>query len=80
AKLFAGGATPWSDIVKSAADREAVFRAEPLGVSITVSLKTAFEPMGSGNVAGMLPGSDPKLAKEVVVLSAHLDHLGVGRP
>ncbi|MFX5526340.1 hypothetical protein ABTD59_19000, partial [Acinetobacter baumannii] len=77
AKLFAGGATPWSDIVKSAGDREAVLRAEPLGVSMTVSLKTAFEAMGSGNVAGMLPGSDPKLAKEVVVLSAHLDHLGV---
>ncbi|WP_209613063.1 MULTISPECIES: M28 family metallopeptidase [Sphingomonas] len=80
AKLFAGGATAWSDIVKSAGDREAVFRAEPLGVSMAVSLKTAFEPMSSGNVAGMLPGSDPKLAKEVVVLSAHLDHLGVGRP
>ncbi|WP_426258272.1 M28 family metallopeptidase [Sphingomonas sp. DC1600-2] len=80
AKLFAGGATPWSEIAKSAADREAVFRAEPLCVSMTVSLKTAFEAMGSGNVAGMLPGSDPKLAKEVVVLSAHLDHLGVGRP
>ncbi len=31
----------------------------------------------SSNVAGMIPGSDPKLGSEVVVLSAHLDHLGV---
>jgi len=31
------------------------------------------------NVIGILRGSDSKLAKEVVLLSAHLDHLGVGR-
>lgn len=30
------------------------------------------------NVVGVLPGSDPKLRKQVVLLSAHLDHLGVG--
>jgi Zn-dependent M28 family amino/carboxypeptidase len=29
---------------------------------------------------GVLPGSDPALAKEYVVLSAHLDHVGVGAP
>jgi len=28
----------------------------------------------------LLPGSDPKLAREYVVFSAHLDHLGVGEP
>ncbi len=28
------------------------------------------------NVIGVLPGSDPELAKEAVVFSAHLDHLG----
>ncbi|HEX6636726.1 MAG TPA: M28 family metallopeptidase [Steroidobacteraceae bacterium] len=31
----------------------------------------------SENVIGMLPGSDPTLRDEMVVLSAHLDHLGV---
>jgi hypothetical protein len=34
----------------------------------------------STNVAALLPGSDPRLKSEYVVLSAHLDHLGVGRP
>jgi Zn-dependent M28 family amino/carboxypeptidase len=34
----------------------------------------------SQNVAGILRGSDPRLRNEVVVLSAHLDHLGVGEP
>src|SRR5882724_9230688 len=31
------------------------------------------------NVVGILRGSDPKLAKETALLSAHLDHLGIGR-
>ncbi|HEX6897588.1 MAG TPA: M28 family metallopeptidase [Bryobacteraceae bacterium] len=34
----------------------------------------------SQNVAAMLPGSDPKLKNEYVLLSAHLDHVGVGEP
>jgi acetylornithine deacetylase/succinyl-diaminopimelate desuccinylase-like protein len=31
------------------------------------------------NVVGILRGSDPKLAKDTILLSAHLDHLGIGR-
>ncbi len=34
----------------------------------------------SPNIIGVLPGGDPRLKREYVVLSAHLDHLGVGRP
>jgi hypothetical protein len=33
-----------------------------------------------GNVVGVLPGSDPALRDEVVLVDAHYDHLGVGRP
>lgn len=32
------------------------------------------------NLVGLLEGSDKKLKKEYVVISAHLDHLGVGKP
>jgi Zn-dependent M28 family amino/carboxypeptidase len=32
------------------------------------------------NVLGLLPGSDPQLKGEVVVLTAHYDHLGIGTP
>ncbi len=32
------------------------------------------------NVVGLLEGSDPGLKHEYIVISAHLDHLGVGRP
>ena len=32
------------------------------------------------NVLGILPGRDPKLKDQVILLTAHLDHLGVGKP
>lgn len=32
------------------------------------------------NVIGMLEGSDPELKKEWIVLSAHFDHIGTGKP
>ena len=34
----------------------------------------------SANVLGILRGSDPTLARETVIFTAHLDHLGVGEP
>jgi Zn-dependent M28 family amino/carboxypeptidase len=37
-------------------------------------------PIDTQNVVGILEGSDSKLKKEYIVISAHLDHLGVGRP
>jgi Zn-dependent M28 family amino/carboxypeptidase len=43
-------------------------------------LATGFRSLTSGNVAGILRGSDPKLRDEYVVYSAHLDHLGIGAP
>jgi Zn-dependent M28 family amino/carboxypeptidase len=43
-----------------------------------VGLKTS--QVESQNTAGLFEGSDPKLKNEYVILSAHLDHLGVGQP
>ena len=34
----------------------------------------------SQNVLAVLPGNDPRLKDEYVVFSAHLDHLGIGKP
>ena len=38
------------------------------------------EPFESPNVAALLTGADPELRDEHLVLTAHLDHLGVGDP
>ena len=36
-------------------------------------------PAPSANVAGIIDGTDPKLKDEFVILSAHFDHVGVGK-
>jgi Zn-dependent M28 family amino/carboxypeptidase len=49
----------------------------------TIHATTAVDqgtPIDTHNIVGELEGSDPKLKKQYIVISAHLDHLGVGRP
>ncbi|MCY7358002.1 MAG: M20/M25/M40 family metallo-hydrolase [Rudanella sp.] len=36
-------------------------------------------PAPSVNVAGVIEGADPKLKDEYIILSAHFDHIGVGK-
>ena len=52
----------------------------PLGTEITLARKTDHESITSPNVVGILRGSDPELADEYVVFTAHLDHVGTGVP
>ncbi len=49
---------------------------------VKVRMRTAAEirVARSSNVLGILRGSDPLLAKETVIVTAHLDHLGIGEP
>jgi len=46
----------------------------------TVNATVVITPKSAPNVVGILEGRDPTLKDEYLVLSAHLDHLGVGRP
>ncbi len=50
----------------------------PLGIEVTLARKTKHESITSPNVVGVLRGSDPELAKEYVIYTAHLDHVGIG--
>jgi hypothetical protein len=45
---------------------------------VTLSGATTLQRVDSRNVVGKLPGSDPALAGEHIVYSAHLDHIGIG--
>jgi len=45
-------------------------------LSMDVSLNT----VETANVLGLIPGSDPELRDEVVIYTAHHDHLGIGTP
>jgi len=51
--------------------------SRPLGKTMTLANNTQHHPEGIGsNVVAVLPGSDPVLKDEYIVIGAHLDHLG----
>lgn len=78
-KLFAGAPHSYKSLVALAnADKPLPKFELPARLKATVTFETA--PVKAANVVGVLPGSDPQLAGEYVVLSAHLDHVGVGEP
>ena len=52
----------------------------PLKVSLKATTATLSREVDSTNIVARIPGSDPKLKNEYVVLSAHIDHLGIGEP
>ena len=52
----------------------------PLAVTLHARVAVKRSQVTSANVIGVLPGADPQLKSEYVVISAHLDHLGVGKP
>lgn len=51
-----------------------------LAATLRATARTANTPVESSNVIAKLEGSDPRLRNEYVVLSAHIDHLGIGKP
>jgi protein-tyrosine-phosphatase len=51
----------------------------PLPSRIRARIEVKVSETVSENVVGVLRGSDPRLQNERVVVSAHLDHLGIGR-
>jgi len=79
AKLFAGSGHSFEEIAALGKDRRPLPRFA-LAVSIKTIAKTETQEVDSANVVAKLPGSDPQLRDEYVVLSAHVDHLGIGAP
>lgn len=78
-KLFAGSGHTFAQLLQLAGTGERLPRF-PLPAAIRATVATETAEIESPNVVGVLPGTDPALRDEYVVLSAHLDHVGVGRP
>jgi Zn-dependent M28 family amino/carboxypeptidase len=53
------------------------FKPVPLNARVQGQAKAAVRTLEQFNVAGIVPGTDPKLKDEVVIYSAHWDHLGM---
>jgi len=77
--LFAASGHSFREILAAARSGKPLPRF-PLNASLRALVRVERGEVESQNVAGILPGKDPVLKKQYVVLSAHLDHLGVGAP
>jgi hypothetical protein len=77
-KFLAGSGHTMDEILKLAAENQPLPKFPLVGTLRTRSAVQR-EVLEAPNVAGVLPGSDAKLKDEYVVMSAHLDHMGVGR-
>ena len=64
------------DALRASAETRA-FRPVPLGVTMSLAFSNAVQRKESGNVIGVLPGSEPARAGEAVIYTAHHDHLGL---
>jgi Zn-dependent M28 family amino/carboxypeptidase len=78
-KLFAGSGHTIAELL-ALADAARPLPRFPLPVAVRAKIVTRTEQVEAPNVAGILRGGDPALRDQVVVLSAHLDHLGIGEP
>lgn len=78
-KLFAGTGHSSADIL-AAADAQKPLPRFALNKSLKATVVGEHSTVESPNIVAKLEGSDPKLKNEYIVVSAHLDHLGVGAP
>jgi Zn-dependent M28 family amino/carboxypeptidase len=78
-KLFAGTGHTFAEIAALAKDRKPLPRF-PLTVSIKANAVVEKKEVKSANIIAKVVGSDPAPKGEYVVLSAHIDHLGIGEP
>jgi Zn-dependent M28 family amino/carboxypeptidase len=78
-KLFAGSGHTFAEIAELGKDRKPLPHF-PLAVSLEAKTKVETQKVESANLVARLPGSDPALKDEYVVLSAHIDHVGIGAP
>ncbi|HEY2459623.1 MAG TPA: M28 family metallopeptidase [Candidatus Acidoferrum sp.] len=78
-KLFAASGHKFSEIVELGKDRKALPHF-PLNISLKAHATIKTANVESANLVAKLTGNDPALRNEYVVLSAHLDHIGIGEP
>jgi Zn-dependent M28 family amino/carboxypeptidase len=73
--LFGASGQDLDKLRASAEDKS--FKPVVLNARVQGQTKAAVRTLEQFNVAGIVPGTDPKLKDEVVIYSAHWDHLGM---
>src|SRR5262249_9864879 len=73
-ELFTACGRDFDGLKKAAARRD--FRPETLGCRARFAISNVLREVRSNNVVAQVEGSDPALKDEVVIYTAHWDHLG----
>ena len=73
-KLVAMSGNDLDELRASAEKKD--FRPVSLGTTLSLSMKNLVAERKTGNVLGLLRGSDPELSKEWIIFCAHHDHIG----
>jgi len=76
--LFAGAEPSFSDIKKTASD--GTIQSFEMNKKVQMKFIVENKQIEDSNVAGFLEGSDPELKSQVIVFTAHYDHVGIGTP
>jgi Zn-dependent M28 family amino/carboxypeptidase len=77
--LFEGSGHSFAEVA-ALSDASRTMPRFPLKGQLTATVTSSRRAMTSPNVVGHIAGTDRRLKGEHVVLTAHLDHLGVGAP
>ena len=78
-KLFSNAPVTWDEILSAAAKEGGETPTFQLPITMNIQQSSIMGETRSANVVGVIEGTDPKLKNEVLVLSAHLDHIGVSK-
>ncbi|WP_336986027.1 M28 family peptidase [Altererythrobacter aquiaggeris] len=75
-KLFAGQPVTWDQLVEFESGESDTIQSFDMGISAKIAWDNTSELSESRNVLGFIPGTDPALKDEIVIVTAHLDHTG----
>ena len=76
----APGMLPDFSVLEISPEAAKIVEALPANTTLSFDGPSTSEKKYTWNAVGMLHGSDPTLQQTAVLLSAHLDHLGLGKP
>lgn len=78
-KLIEGAGQDFDAIMEAAEAEGAIVQGFDLPYRISMKQSSNLDTVESDNVIGMIEGSDPDLKNEIIVLTAHLDHIGISK-
>jgi len=76
-KLFTAAGMDYDTIVEAAESQGGPTKSIDMNLTAAITMASRHDELVSPNVIGLIEGADPELRDEYIVLTAHLDHIGV---